>query len=82
MIYNREKDIYYSEKKGLALKFFYKTIPGRILLKIAITKPVSQIGGLYMDSPLSKFSIKRFIRKNNIWQPYVKEKIIKFYFVS
>lgn len=79
MIYNREKDIYYSEKKGLALKFFYKTIPGRILLKIAITKPVSQIGGLYMDSPLSKFSIKRFIRKNNIdMNDYPEEKYKSF----
>lgn len=73
MIYNREKDLYYSEKNRLALKFFYKTIPGRILLKLAITKPVSKIGGLYMDSPLSKFSIKRFIRKNNIDMTDYKE---------
>lgn len=66
MIYNREKDYYYTEKGQIALKFFYKTIPGRILLKLAITKPVSMIGGLYMSSYFSKFNINRFIRKNKI----------------
>lgn len=44
----------------------YNTTYGRIILKI-LTKPfVSKLGGLYMNSKLSKLMIKSFIRKNNI----------------
>lgn len=79
MIYNRSNKIYYEDKKSPFLKFLYKTIPGRIILKITIQRPVSKIGGLYMNSFLSRFMIKSFIRKNNIdMSDYPKEKYKSF----
>lgn len=49
-----------------ALNFFYGTIIGRILLKVLISKFVSKLIALYMNSSLSKHKIKRFIDKNDI----------------
>ena len=49
-----------------ALNFFYNTFVGRIILKIIITKPISNLIGIYMNSRISKFKIKKFINKNNI----------------
>lgn len=49
-----------------ALNFFYGNFLGRLLLKIVITKPISNLIGLYMNSSLSKHKINRFVDKNNI----------------
>ena len=79
MIYNRSNKSYYEDKKSPFLKFLYKTIPGRIILKITIQRPISKIGGLYMNSFLSRFMIKSFIRKNNIdMSDYKEEKYKSF----
>lgn len=53
-------------KSGHSLDFFYCTFLGRLLLKIVISKPISDLGGLYMNSRFSKIKINRFIDKNNI----------------
>ena len=53
-------------KSGRSLDFFYYTFLGRLLLKIVISKPISDLGGLYMNSRFSKIKINRFIDKNNI----------------
>ncbi len=53
-------------KSGRSLDFFYRTFLGRLLLKIVISKPISDLGGLYMNSRFSKIKINRFIDKNNI----------------
>ena len=66
MIYKRDKKIYYEEKDSSFLKFLYQNWFGRILLKVAISKPISKIGGCYMESRLSRRNIKNFIIKNNI----------------
>ena len=49
-----------------ALRFLYRTLPGRILLRLLITPAVAKTGGFFMNSPLSKGMIKGFIKKNNI----------------
>ena len=41
-------------KESRALSFLYHTIPGRAVLKIAASRPVSQIAGKYMDSRVSR----------------------------
>lgn len=53
-------------KSGRFLDFFYCTFIGRLLLKIVISKPISDLGGLYMNSRFSKIKINRFIDKNDI----------------
>lgn len=53
-------------KSGRSLDFFNCTFLGRLLLKIVISKPISDLGGLYMNSRFSKIKINRFIDKNNI----------------
>lgn len=52
--------------EGAALRFLYGRREGRMLLKLAASRPVSQLAGRFMDSPLSKPLIEPFVRKNNI----------------
>lgn len=55
-----------SKSQGKALALLYKTVPGRLLLKLLTMPALSKIVGKFMDSPLSVFMIKPFIRNNNI----------------
>ena len=48
------------------LNFLYRTAAGRCVLKFLASRAVSRICGAFMDSPLSSFLIKGFVRKNNI----------------
>ena len=48
------------------LTFLYKTAAGRCVLKILASRAVSKLCGAFMDSPLSSFLIKGFVKKNNI----------------
>ena len=68
--------IYYSRQRNSketiitesnkTLSFFYDNFFGRLLLKIIITKPISNLIALYMNSGISKYKIKKFVDKNNI----------------
>ena len=49
-----------------ALTFLYKTAPGRLFLKPLASRAVSKACGLFLDSRLSHFLIKPFVKKNNI----------------
>ena len=48
------------------LNFFYGTFLGRVILRIMITKFISNLIALYMNSKLSRRRIKKFINKNDI----------------
>ena len=52
--------------EGSALRFLYGTCAGRMVLKLAASRPVSYLAGSFMDSPLSRPLIGPFIRKNGI----------------
>jgi len=54
------------EPDGAMLRFLYRTIPGRIVLKILSSRRVSEVCGRYMDSSFSKILIRGFIKKNHI----------------
>ncbi len=55
-----------TKKESKLLVFLYRTIPGRIILK-ALTSPIiSKIGGVYMDSRISRIHILSFVKSNNI----------------
>ncbi len=55
-----------SGSQDRALKLLYRTLPGRIVLKALTAPVVSKIVGGFMDSPLSVFMIKSFIKNNGI----------------
>ena len=66
MYYDLINDSYTEYKTNKSLKFLYNTILGRCILKIAITKPISNCYAKYLNSRLSKHKIKKFIQINNI----------------
>lgn len=55
-----------NEKQNALLKKLYGSARGRALLKLLTAPVLSRAVGAFMDSPLSKPLIKRFIRANNI----------------
>lgn len=61
------------KNETLSVRFLYNTIVGRIILKV-LTRPfISKIAGAFLDCPLSKFMVSRFIKKNDIdMSSYVK----------
>ena len=79
MYYDLNNDSYISYKTNKSLKFLYNTVLGRCILKIMITKPISNIYAKYLNSGLSKHKIKRFIKKNNInMDEYIEKKYSSF----
>lgn len=54
-------------KENIGIRFLYRTLPGRVLLK-GLTRPCfSRTAGYFLDSPCSKWMIPGFIRRNNIY---------------
>ena len=69
-----DQKIYY-EKEDKFTCFLYQNPFGRCLLKFLYLPFISKIGGVYMNSSLSKTMIKNFIIKNNIdMNDYKEEK--------
>lgn len=66
MIYDRDTRESSCIKESSLLKFLYGNVFGRILLKLFTMKWFSNLVAIYMNSPLSRGRIKRFIKKNNI----------------
>ena len=54
------------ESAGFFLRFLYKTVPGRVLLKMLSARWLSRAAGNFLDSPLSRPLIKPFVKNNNI----------------
>ena len=61
---NSEQNIITESSK--TLNFLYNTLIGRIILRIIITAPISNLVAIYMNSSLSKHRIKKFVDKNDI----------------
>ena len=53
-------------KESAALVFLYRTVPGRMLLKLLIGRGLSRAAGRVLSSPVSRPLIAPFIRKNGI----------------
>ena len=49
-----------------SLRILYRTVLGRLLLRLLITRPITRLGGWYMKSRLSRRRIAPFIRENGI----------------
>lgn len=53
-------------KDTLILRFLYKTVIGRMLLKILVQPKISKIGGKVLSSRISKIIVPYYIRKHHI----------------
>jgi phosphatidylserine decarboxylase len=53
-------------KDTLLLRFLYRTVPGRAVLKLLVTPRVSRIGGKFLNSGLSRPLIPYYIAKHGI----------------
>lgn len=53
-------------KESVFLRFLYRTAPGRILLRLLRSRPVSALVGAFLNTRLSKILIPRFVKKNKI----------------
>ena len=79
MYYDLNNKKYIESDTNKSLLFLYNTFIGRIILKIAITKPISNIYALYMNSRLSKRKIKKFIIDNKInMDEYISKEYTSF----
>ena len=54
------------KKESLSLRFLYRTLIGRLFLKILTARWISKLAGKFLDSKISKPLISRFVKKNNI----------------
>lgn len=52
--------------ESLSLRFLYRTLIGRSVLKVLVNPKISQIAGDFLDSKASRCLIPLFIKKNNI----------------
>ncbi len=54
------------KKESLSILFLYRTVPGRMLLKLLVRPGVSEASALLMSSKLSARFVPWFVRKNHI----------------
>lgn len=51
---------------SVMLRFLYRTVPGRAVLKVLVQPKVSEAAGRYLSSRASKWLVPYYIRKHNI----------------
>ena len=54
------------QQSGGFLSFLYRTVPGRVLLKLLTARWVSKTAGFVLDRGISRCAIPSFIKKNHI----------------
>lgn len=69
-----KKDELYDIEISSSQKFLYKTIPGRIILKLIYNRFISNIVGFFLNLRISKPLIKKYITKYDIDMNLYKEK--------
>lgn len=68
MIYDRKEQCLKAEteyRQG-TVAFLYETVPGRVLLRLAVSPWFSKLWGVYQKSPLSRRKIRPFIQKYGV----------------
>lgn len=56
----------YDQSQDLFLEKLYGSLAGRCLLKVLTQPVITELGGAFMNSSLSKGQINSFVEKNNI----------------
>ena len=60
---------------GAALRFLYRTMPGRGILRLLSARALSRLCGRFLDSQASRMLIAPFVRRNGIrLEDYVQER--------
>ncbi len=59
-------------KESILIKFLYKTIPGRLLLKILVQPNISRASARFLSSSFSRWLVPVFVKKNRIDLSYYK----------
>ena len=54
-------------KESLSLRFLYRTLLGRLILKLLVARWISKLAGKYLSSKCSRHLIKGFVKKNGIF---------------
>lgn len=67
----------YYIKESMIVRFFYNTVVGRLLIRIFSLPIFSKLIGVFLNSRLSTYKIKSFIKKNNIDMSLYEEKHYK-----
>ena len=68
-IYKRNGEkLDYDQSQDLFLEKLYGSLAGRCLLKVLTQPVITELGGAFMNSSLSKGQIKSFVEKNNIYE--------------
>jgi len=55
-----------TDKGNIGIKILYKTLPGRVCLRLLTRPTLSRFLGFVMDRRISALSVKRFVKKNKI----------------
>ena len=66
MVYDRKNHNYIEEKTNSTLSLLYNNVIGRFFLLLLTRRWVSNLGALYLKSPLSKRRIKKMLKKHEI----------------
>lgn len=57
-------------KESLLIKFLYKTVVGRAILKLLVNPSISRASARFLSSSFSKWLVPIFVRRNNIDMTY------------
>lgn len=57
-------------KESLIIKFLYKTVVGRAILKLLVNPSISRASARFLSSSFSKWLVPVFVRRNNIDMTY------------
>ncbi len=60
------KENSFSTKDSLALRFLYRTLPGRLILKLLVQPGVSQMAGRFLSSSASRWLVLYYVRRYHI----------------
>ncbi len=74
-VWDRKRGKLVTEAEPLAkpLGFLYGTIPGRALLKVAVSPAFSELAAVYRNSPLSRKEISTFCKKYGIFAKNIEK---------
>lgn len=77
--YAPSKIKYNTQVSSRSLRFLYRTVPGRVMLKLLSSRRLSKMCGEFLDSPLSRPLVRRFVKKAGINRSdYVNDKFRSF----
>lgn len=66
-------------KESIVIRFLYRTLPGRIILKGLTLPCVSRTVGKFLESPYSRWLISGFVRRNKIpMEEYERKNYLSF----